>query len=461
MNFYSKLSTPCKSVLRQSIDNHMNEYLMKGSWLNLWKEVNKKLVEKYAYDRSGYNKIIISDIIKNKPTHMTSIFKEYLVFDEPIEFLKRIYTMKENKSKLNKLNEFHNTYFKVFPNYIWIPEKYYMYKNIERKQRVIDDQQYRIMMKSNGSPEDLLNMNNHSNLFNESYMRHISTFRIKFNSEETKENIYKNNNELKLNKQSIWTSYIQESELIRNNEFKNSMEMILNRVDSSVLCSDKLLTNSASWSFLQMQNPVSTDTSIKCSPIGKLNQSKRNLKDRKSHVFIPVPHQNSNTSIEKVNIFVGLPPTNPFSNAMTTNTSQALLFEEKKFNKSNGMKGSMIEISSSLISNSPQKNDKLIIMEKIPTQRKSPDILYETSDLLRKTIIDSKTTSSKNNKIMKKNITNSNKFDQFHSTDSWNALKARLKKITNKKCSPNKKVQHLSNDRSQKYKYQKFHSKSK
>lgn len=80
--------------------------------------MNKKLIDKYANDRVGYDKIIISDIIKNKSTHLTSIFKEYLVFDEPIEFLKRIYSMKENKSKLNKLNDFHNTYFKVFPNYI-------------------------------------------------------------------------------------------------------------------------------------------------------------------------------------------------------------------------------------------------------------------------------------------------------------------------------------------------------
>lgn len=182
-----------------------------------------------------------------------------------------------------------------------------------------------------------------------------------------------------------------------------------------------------------MQNPVSSDNTINESPIGKINQSKRNLKDRKSHVFGPMLNQNQNSIIEKANILSGLPPTNPVSNAMTTNSSQAYIADDRKFSKTYGIRGSLIEVSSSLISNSPHKNDKLIVIEKIPSHRKSPDLLYETSDLLRKTIIDSKTISSKNQKIMKKNLANANKFDQFQTTESCNALKARLKRITNKK----------------------------
>lgn len=393
---------------------------------------------------------------------MTSVFKEYLVFDEPIEFLKRTYSMKENKSKLNKLNEFHNTYFKVFPNYIWIPEKYYMYKNIERKQRVIDDQQYRVMMKSNANLDKLLDVNDRSNLFNESYMKHISTFRIKFNAEEVKDTLVKDKNRLKLNKLSICTSYMQDSELIKTNEQKSSLENILNKVDASLICSDKgILSNTVSWSFLVIQNPESNENTINESPIGKINQSKRNLKDRKSHVFGPGLNQNQELVIEKIAKLPGLPPTNPASNAITTNSSQAYLADDRKFNKTQAIRGSLIEVSSSLISNSPQKNDKMIVMEKISSHRKSPEIIYETSDLLRKTMIDSKGTSSKNQKIMKKNLANSNKFDQFKTTESWNALKARLKRITNKKCSPNKKPTHLGNDRNSKTKYNKYHSKSK
>ena len=122
-----------------------------------------------------------------------------------------------------------------------------MYKNIERKQRVIDDQQYRIMMKSNGNLDKLLDANDKSNIFNESYMKHISTFRTKFNAEEVKDTLFKDKNKLKLNKLSICTSYIQESELIKTNELKCSMENILSKVDASLICSDKaILSNTAS-----------------------------------------------------------------------------------------------------------------------------------------------------------------------------------------------------------------------
>ena len=129
-------------------------------------------------------KSIVSNIIKNKPTHITSVFKDYLVFDEPIEFLKRKYEIVDIKSRIAKLTEFHNIYFKVFPNYIMIPEKYYMYKNIERKQRAIDELQYCKMVNNHKNDYPELRFSNHSKLFNESYMNHISIFRGKFEKED-------------------------------------------------------------------------------------------------------------------------------------------------------------------------------------------------------------------------------------------------------------------------------------
>lgn len=193
-----------------------------------------KLVDKYAYDTSGYDKIVVNDIIKNKPTHMTSIFKEYLVFDEPIEFLKRVYSSGENKQKLRKLNDFHNTYFKVFPNFILLPEKYYMYKNIERKQRVIDDQQYRMLLRSEGEGLGGSKEKSQSNLFNESYMRHISTFRIKFNNEEVKEDKVDVQRLFMPHKLSICSSYSKGHEQAnRIAKARNSIEMVLSNVNTS------------------------------------------------------------------------------------------------------------------------------------------------------------------------------------------------------------------------------------
>lgn len=88
-----------------------------------------------------YNVKIINDIIYNENTHIVSVFKDYLILDDISEFLKRSYVSFETKPRLVKIYEFYDKYSKVYPNYISIPESKYMYKNIERKQRMIDEKQ--------------------------------------------------------------------------------------------------------------------------------------------------------------------------------------------------------------------------------------------------------------------------------------------------------------------------------
>lgn len=83
--------------------------------------------------RDFYNVKIINDIIYNEPTHLVSVFKDYLIYDDVSEFLKRPYTAQEALARLPKIFEFYEKYSKVFPNYVVIPENKYMFKNIERK----------------------------------------------------------------------------------------------------------------------------------------------------------------------------------------------------------------------------------------------------------------------------------------------------------------------------------------
>ena len=88
-----------------------------------------------------YNVKIINDIIYNENTHIVSVFKDYLILDDISEFLKRRYASLETKPRLTKIYEFYDKYSKVFPNYVVLPESKYMFKNIERKQRMIDERQ--------------------------------------------------------------------------------------------------------------------------------------------------------------------------------------------------------------------------------------------------------------------------------------------------------------------------------
>ena len=83
---------------------------------------------------------IINDIIYNEPTHLVAVFKDYLIYDDASEFLKRTYQANESAPRLPRILEYYDKFSKVFPNYIILNKtNKYLYKNIERKQRAIDD----------------------------------------------------------------------------------------------------------------------------------------------------------------------------------------------------------------------------------------------------------------------------------------------------------------------------------
>ena len=81
-----------------------------------------------------YNTKIVNDIIYNENSNVVSRFKDFLIYDDVSEFLKRWYKKSESLSRLPKVIAFYETYSKVFPNYVNLPENKYMFKNIERKQ---------------------------------------------------------------------------------------------------------------------------------------------------------------------------------------------------------------------------------------------------------------------------------------------------------------------------------------
>ena len=65
-----------------------------------------------------YNVKIVNDIIYNEPTHIVAVFKDYLIYDDLSEFLKRIYDTTESVARLPKIWEFYEKNSKVFPNYV-------------------------------------------------------------------------------------------------------------------------------------------------------------------------------------------------------------------------------------------------------------------------------------------------------------------------------------------------------
>jgi len=85
----------------------------------------------------------INDLIYNEPMHSVSVFKDYLILDDVNEFLKRPYTSGEQLPRLQRLCEFYGEFSHVFPNYIALlpTPANHLFKNIQRKQRIIDEKE--------------------------------------------------------------------------------------------------------------------------------------------------------------------------------------------------------------------------------------------------------------------------------------------------------------------------------
>lgn len=57
--------------------------------------IERNLDKKYLTSRDYYNSKVITDIIYNESTNLVSVFKDYLIFDDVSEFLKRDYDREE------------------------------------------------------------------------------------------------------------------------------------------------------------------------------------------------------------------------------------------------------------------------------------------------------------------------------------------------------------------------------
>ena len=137
------------SQLRHSRKSSFTLPKPKEKLFELEKKIMNKTKSKHQSDRSSFVKKVINDIMCNEKSHIVAMFKDYLIFDDLSEFLKRFYKLSESHSRLLKVYDYYENYSKIFPNYIILREAKYIYKNIQRKQKMIDDQQKRDLENKN------------------------------------------------------------------------------------------------------------------------------------------------------------------------------------------------------------------------------------------------------------------------------------------------------------------------
>ena len=73
--------------------------------------------------------MIINNIVYHEKFSYSSIIKDYLISDDLSEFL---------KLRLPKFYEYYEIYSRIYPNYTSLPETKFIYKNIHKKQKMID-----------------------------------------------------------------------------------------------------------------------------------------------------------------------------------------------------------------------------------------------------------------------------------------------------------------------------------
>ena len=346
------------------------------------KIINKSLLEKFIFfsfkykyyiDQFTYGTVVINNIIYNEKSHIVATFKDYLISDDISEFLKRYYNSIESSIRLPKFYEYYETYSRIYPNYTILPEAKYIYKNIHKKQRMIDQQQVeeskerkkdskkvKNNKKNNEKDELVFNTEIYNSIVNKSEDLYNLLFGINKNfenSEKTQEDFNKIIKEIKKSENQIYNDISYEND---NLNHKNNIKKINNNKNTAgklfQLCGKNMNTITKNnrleknkkknlFKDIQLINSNSHKKTLSVSTGNSKNKkTNKNSKDNQSFNNIyPYYHRKKSSKGEinefinkiKVNININI-NTNP--NNYTNNSSIGKGNENEKLDSKNNLK---------------------------------------------------------------------------------------------------------------------------
>ena len=98
----------------------------------------KRLSIKYNSFENSYSLICINNLIYTENCHIIARYKNFIYYNYNTEFINKFFYKKEKKKILKKVFNFYSKYCKVFPNYMILPENEFLYRNLRKKQKLID-----------------------------------------------------------------------------------------------------------------------------------------------------------------------------------------------------------------------------------------------------------------------------------------------------------------------------------
>lgn len=110
-SYNAKTSNKTNVKKNIKIPNYNNSYVKNRNFLIF------KNLQKYNTTITKYNVYITNAIIFDQRNHIVTVFKNYLLWDETSEFLKRYYRKKDNVERLPRIAEYYEQYTLYTPNY--------------------------------------------------------------------------------------------------------------------------------------------------------------------------------------------------------------------------------------------------------------------------------------------------------------------------------------------------------
>ena len=218
-----------------------------------------KLFKKYTSGKFSFSKISINHLIYNNPCEIVAKFKDFLIYDDKTEFIRRFYQKDEVFPRLKKIVIFYETYSRIFPNYLVLKENKYLYRNIRKKQKMINAiNEIKKEEKENKKKLEIKNDKNNKNnknkneLFTKKIKDEIKIFqknlvgKIFKNSFDTDNQNGDGDDTLLINPNSISISVLNWKEFEKNNFEKN------NNKNNENINNDSFITNETNESITQI-----------------------------------------------------------------------------------------------------------------------------------------------------------------------------------------------------------------
>ena len=220
------------------------------------KLIHDKLYNKY-YLENIYDLYSINNILYNNKSLIVAKFKDFLLYEDSSEFLKRFYRLEEIGPRLKKLYNYFHKYMLIQPNYCLLNESKFLISNIFRKQIIMDKERkkkHKQKLINNREKEDKLYSEQDEKFFNNTLYNEILNQSESFmntlfgidNKNIMEENFLEKDNNIEINEILRLIKLIESSEVKNNTEIrenkgedKKNYYKRLNVIDSKYSISNK------------------------------------------------------------------------------------------------------------------------------------------------------------------------------------------------------------------------------